>query len=385
MGQGTTINSLLRYFDTASLTDSYTGGWLEGQFKKLRNAGLRRILLDEVSMLDGNQLTILCRAIDNVNAQSLPDEPELGLILVGDFAQLSPVKAPFAFESAEWDRFAQATYKLTTIRRQADTDFVEALQAARRGDAAKALEFFGPLLQPTTDQRFDGPTLLAKNEAVDKYNQLRLDALKTPQVSFPSQRWGRLRPEWGGPPVPEHKWGIPNIFTTKLDAKVMILANRNVAMPGEWPEYVYVNGNLGTLKRAEGQVAIVELDGDKDHPPKEVKVLPVTRSFLVPLEPGRRKQLNAEGKSGLIDGKNEIVGQITYMPLRVAYATTVHKSQGLSLDKVQINIRDHFFSTGGMLYVGLSRCRTAEGLRLVGTADGFRARCVVNPKVVPFL
>lgn len=385
LGEGTTINALLKYFDTASLADSYTGSWLEGHFKRLRGAGMRRILLDEVSMLDGNQLTILARAIDNVNQQKLEDDPEIGLILVGDFAQLSPVKAPFAFESAEWDRYAKATYRLTTIRRQADVDFVTALQAARRGDGTAALEFFEPRLQPTTDQHFDGPTLLAKNEAVDKFNQFRIDALKTPQVSFPSQRWGRLRPEWGGPPKLSNTWGIPEAFTTKIGAKVMILANRNIAMPGEWPEYLYVNGNLGTLRSADGQMAIVELDGDKDHPAKEVKVFPVTRNFLVPLEPGRKKQLRAEGKDGLIDGKNEIVGQITYMPLRVAYATTVHKSQGLSLDKVQINIRDHFFSTGGMLYVALSRCRTAEGLRLVGSAEGFKQRCVVNPKVVPWL
>jgi ATP-dependent exoDNAse (exonuclease V) alpha subunit len=79
--------------------------------------------------------------------------------------------------------------------------------------------------------------------------------------------------------------------------------------------------------------------------------------------------------------KWEIEGTVTYMPLRLAYGTTVHKSQGLTMDRVQVLITDDFFSAPGMLYVALSRARSLEGLRIVGTERMFVGRCGVDEKV----
>lgn len=379
LGEGTTINALLRYYDTASLRDAYTGGWLESHFKRLRGAGLQRLILDETSMLSGDQLTVLCRAIDNVNADRTPDDPEMGLILIGDFAQLPPVKEPFAFESAEWGRFAATTMKLTTIHRQTDQDFVRALHAVRRGDARSALDFFAPRLEQTTDQAYNGTTILAKNEAVDKYNQLRLDKVKGAPLDFPSSRWGKVRAEWGGPPKPPREWGIPETLHLKEGALVMVLANRNIAQKDDPPEYLYVNGDLGRIEGVERGAAQVTLQRTGEMVP----VVPIVRENGIPLEPGRRKALREEGHPERIstNGKQEVVGAITYMPLRLAWGSTVHKSQGLTLDQVQVNVRDHFFTSPSMLYVALSRARTAEGLRIVGSAEGFRTRCTVNAKV----
>jgi hypothetical protein len=393
LGEGTTINSLLRYFDTASLREAFTGGFLEAMLKKHRGTGLQRILLDEVSMLHGEQLTLLCRAIDNVNEDKPEGVPDLGLILLGDFAQLAPVpdrdpadpkgikKLPvaFAFESAEWERFAEHTLKLTQIRRQADREFIEALQACRRGAVGQALEYFGPRILSTTDMNFPGPTIVAKNEAVGKYNQLRLDQVKGDKVSWESSRWGKVRPEWGAAPKPESEWGVPKILQMKLSARVMILANKNVAGKDEPPCWEYTNGDLGTLEAADDSGAQVRLDRTGTL----VRVGMLERFNEIPLEPGRRKALKAEGHPERVseDGKREYVGGIRYLPIRLAYATTVHKSQGLSLDHVQINIRDPFFAQPGMLYVALSRARSVDGLRLVGTPEGFRARCTVNPKL----
>ncbi len=383
LGEGVTINSLLRYYHTASLRDAYTGGFLEAQLKKLRRSGLRRILLDEVSMLDGDQLTILSRAIDNCNQDRADEDPDLGLILVGDFAQLPPVEAPFAFESAEWDRYAKATYRLEHIRRQSDRDFTQALHAVRRGDGMAALEYFRDRLIDTTEMGFDGPTLVAKNAAVDKYNQLRMDPLRTEIVRYGSSRWGKLRPEWGGPPKPPSEWAVPEVLQLKPGCRVMVLANKNVAPVNEPAEYLYINGDLGTFTGPDPTETAAGVTLDRTG--ERVLVVPLTRDNLIPLEPGRRQALRDEGHPERIQGKWESVGGITYLPLRLAYASTVHKSQGLTLDKVQVNIRDHFFRTPGMLYVSLSRCRTAEGLRIVGTPEGFRARCTVSPKVVPWL
>jgi ATP-dependent exoDNAse (exonuclease V) alpha subunit len=142
-----------------------------------------------------------------------------------------------------------------------------------------------------------------------------------------------------------------------------------------------VNGDLGEFLSKDGDYAIVRLKRTG----QEVKVLNVTRTVTIPLEVGRRKQLKAQGKIELIEGRKEIVGSVTYMPLRLAWATTVHKSQGLSLDKVQVNINDRFFGTPGMIYVSLSRARTAEGLRLVGSPAAFASRCTVDERIKPWL
>jgi hypothetical protein len=80
-----------------------------------------------------------------------------------------------------------------------------------------------------------------------------------------------------------------------------------------------------------------------------------------------------------------IEGQVEYYPLRLAYASTVHKSQGLSLDRVQVDFRNAFFGNPAMIYVALSRCRTLEGLRLVGMREVFAGRCKVDGQVARWL
>jgi ATP-dependent DNA helicase PIF1 len=391
LGEGSTINSALNYYDTQSLRDNYVGGFLQATLRRLRRAGVRKILLDEKSMLDAFQLTYITRAIDDVNqgkrleAVGEGDEaaeeadrdapPPMGLILLGDFGQLPPVKAPFAFESAEWPRYAEHTVKLSTILRQTDQDFIRAIHYVRQGRINDALTWFTDAkFEPVMDERFDGTTIFAKNDSVDRYNQLRLDACPGRPVSFEATRWGKQSSEWKQ--IPEH-------LNLKVGALAMILANRRYPKddPDDQPGLMYCNGDLGEIVDAQAQVAQVRLKRTGH----VVPVQRVTRDFLIPLDPGRRKELREAGTPELIKDRWEIAGQITYMPLRLAWGTTVHKSQGLSLDQVQINIRDHFFGAPSMLFVALSRARTPQGLRIVGNQRTFIARCAVNPAVVKHL
>jgi ATP-dependent DNA helicase PIF1 len=80
-----------------------------------------------------------------------------------------------------------------------------------------------------------------------------------------------------------------------------------------------------------------------------------------------------------------VIGEVYYYPIRIAYATTVHKSQGLTLDSVQIDIANGFFGQPSMAYVALSRVRSAEGLRIVGTPSLLANRCNVSKKVLRWL
>ena len=384
---GETINSVLGYFDTSSLQEKYINGSLTAQLGKLWKVGVRRLVLDEVSMLAGDQLTFLVRALEEVNGRGYvigkwadDDQgppPAMALTLVGDFLQLAPVKATYAFESPEWDRFKDSTVTLTEIRRQSDPEFIQMLRAARAGRGHEVAAYFEErhAIAEDSDERYDGPTLLAKNESVDRYNALRMAQLPGHDVLFPSQRWGKLRSEWGTLEKPKQSWGIPDVLELKIGALVMVLANRRTEdMPRR---LVYVNGDLGTVIDAEDGVAWVRLQRTSE----TVPVLPVHRDVKVPCDAVRRAELRAAGQELKIEGKWEIVGGIDYMPLRVAYASTVHKSQGLSLDRVQVNIRDHFFKSPGMLYVALSRARTAAGLRLVGSRTAIVDRCTTDPRL----
>lgn len=392
---GVTINSLLRFFDTNELKNAFTEGWLKTRLKKLWLSGTRRLYLDEVSMLDGNQLTYLTRAIDEVNEWIVDegweeftgswlgegldrDDPELlGLTLVGDFCQLPPVKAPFAFQSPEWRRFADNTIKLTEIKRQQDKEFAETLNLIRAGRGIKACEFFRDKFEKRTLDDFGGPTIMAKNDEVDRYNQLRHDLCEGEPWVFRADKEGKQRPEWKQ---------IPEELVIKEGAQVMILANRT-----EMGNLLYVNGDIGTLLgEREGQEWTKE--GSKPFVGAAVKLHRTDQEVVVKKVTRENKEPRDERKSDRKDdlvivekGLWQVVGSVTYMPLRLAYATTVHKSQGLSLDHVQVNILSHMFMMPGMMYVALSRARTPDGLRLIGSPEQFIKRCVYDPKVKGYL
>lgn len=393
LGEGTTINALLKYFDTDSLKEAHLNGLLSGNLRRLRRSGVRKIILDEVSMLNGDQLTYLVRSLDEVNHGKTYDadlegeeiSDEMGLVLVGDFGQLPPVPdkdhvsqkslpVKFAFDSPEWGRFADHTVRLTQIRRQDNQEFIGALHHVRAGRRA-ALDFFHPgRFTQQIDDRFEGTTIFAKNDAVERYNLLRLDAVPGKAMRAETLRTGKPRPDWKQ---------IPDCLHLKEGALVMILANRRIYEDDadETGTLIYANGDLGTLKGSSSAGWTVTLQRTG----LDVQVLPITRHHEIPLEVGRRKELVAlygrEQADARINGKKEIIGSVTYMPLRCAYGCTVHKTQGLTLDRVQVNIRDPFFRMPGMLFVALSRARNAEGLMLVGDQRGFGERCTVNPRV----
>jgi len=316
---------------------------------------------------------------DEIEATREDSDDPVSLLLVGDFAQLPPIKAPFAFEAKVWNKYAAHTHMLTTIRRQSDPAFTAALMAARRGDSDGVIHFFRQRLVSSTDASYQGVTIFATNEAVDRHNAYRLEKLQGDATIYASSRWGKERGDWKN---------IPEKFALKVGALVMLLANQREPVDALRPEslerpLIYANGDLAEVVAMSGTQVYVKLQRNG----REVEVEWVARQNTIPMEPGRRKALRDEGNAHLIvrDGRYECVGEVVYLPLRVAYASTVHKSQGLSLDHVQVNITEGFFKTPGMVYVALSRARTAEGLRLVGTVDGLRERCTVHQKVLAWI
>lgn len=397
----TTINALLKYFDTASLQESFLRGFLGFRMRQLREAeGMKRIVIDEVSMMDAAQLDIIYQAAAQANVD---------LVAVGDFLQLPPVKAKWAFQADCWPDFEKNTTRLSKVWRQSEGWFLDAINHTRVGrgqEAAELLKKNGVVFANAVDINFKGTTIKAKNEEVDRHNiACQLKVQGKPCV-VRSSRWGKPRGEWKL---------IPDVLRLKIGDYVMILANDS-------PNFAYCNGDCGYIRNyveERGTPTRVALDRFGIIPASDpgeyfevelvrtgqiVKIGAIIRAVTQTENPEGfnkkdgpfsgemwRKRV-AQRSTYFCNDKNYyrfygkwITGEIEYFPLRLAYASTVHKSQGLSLDNVQIDIRNQFMSTPAMMYVSLSRARTAQGLRIVGTPEDFVRRVRTDEAVARYL
>jgi len=380
----TTINSTFKYFDTASLVDKFIEGKVQATLARLAKS-YRFLILDEASMLEGEALDVFVNAIEQVNARESTKRP-IGLILTGDFGQLGPIstkekKAKWAFEGECWDRFEEegGTTFLTHVWRQESKPFVEALELARMGrgmEAEKMLVGLGAKFNSGLDPNFDGTTIMAKNEEVDSYNLIRLGRIGGKPISTLKKVEGKALGEWKQ---------IPDKLNVKVGAYVMILVNKSLGyVDGMSIGFEYSNGDCGTIQDFNPltQTFMVKLARNGE----VVSVPPVTRFNESKHKPDATEEL-PDGFEPYYDDERQrwIYGAVTYSPIRVAYAVTTYKSQGLTLDKVQIDCRNWFMSNPNQLYVALSRARSVEGMRLVGAEGILGKRCKVDPKVLNWL
>jgi hypothetical protein len=403
-----TVHSLLGFFDTDSLRDSYIKGGVQTRLRKLIKEGYRNVVIDECSMISKDTLDLLVRAFDDVNTKLASEgEQPVGLILTGDFCQLPAIAdkigggtgggrrraapIPWAFKSQFWSRFEKHLTRLTKVWRQSDPRFLAALNFARAGrgkDCLQVLQAVGQKFESFVDHDFNGTTIVGKNDEVDRINQIRLDKVRGRLIQLPSRRWavgGKVRQEW------KH---IPERTLLKENCYVMILANKYVE-----GQMVYANGDCGWVRGIQPSI-------DKMIPPSVLVELVRTgeivqvESLVRGIEHGERPDWYggawAEQGAGE-DGKfldqphyrkakrRHVTGQIEYYPLRVAFASTVHKVQGLSIDKCQVDFRGWMYRHPAMLYTALSRCRTLEGLRLVGLPEMLVERCKVDAEAARWL
>jgi hypothetical protein len=331
-------------------------------------------MIDEVSMMDGTQLDLIYMAIDDATKK---EGKPFGLNIVGDFCQLAPVKGKWAFDADSWPKFAANTERLTKIWRQTDPAFINALNLVRAGEAAAGAKAFEGLGKWAVglDNMFDGTTIFSKNVDVDNFNKLRYAGVQGKEIELRSRRWGKLRKEWDM---------IPDRFRLKIGAYVMILSNAQMDYATPDAELAYANGDCGHIvefgpglvrvKLARNgnvvDVPFIERFVESKERPKE--------SYYIGLEPQDQPIYDDRKKKYLLGG-------IMYMPLRLAYAATVHKTQGLTLDRIQVDIRGHFFGSPSMAYVALSRVKSAEGLRIVGTPQLLERRISIADAVKPWV
>lgn len=390
-----TINSLLKYYDTGSLPEAFFNGWVQQRIVKLAKDGYRWLIIDEVSMMPAEQLDIIYQSVKQSNEilKEMGLAP-IGIYLTGDFCQLPPVKAKWAFEAECWPFFEAATERLTKVWRQNDVKFLEAINHIRAGRGmvgATILSQMGVEFTKSCDTKFNGTTIIAKNDAVDNFNWLCLSKVPGVPIIVKSHRWmteGRRMPsEWGN---------IPNELKLKVGALVMILANDS--SPNG--QFSYCNGDCGHITQydeakgvftvrlirnlEEVEIGMITRKETQKEPPDEVILKNPGKSEddLREMEPVKGEPYwdSEHGREGAW-----VTGAVSFYPLRLAYATTVHKSQGLSLDRIQIDLNQNYMASPGMVYVALSRARSPQGLRVVGSPALLGSRCKTDPLVLRWL
>jgi ATP-dependent DNA helicase PIF1 len=303
------------------------------------------LIIDEISMLDARTFQMVDKVCRAARQNPYPFGG-LQLVCVGDFFQLPPVsrerRAEFAFASLAWADAAPIICYLDGQYRQDDDAFLSVLSAIRgNGVGAEHREALQARIQAQAEAPADIVKLFSHNADVDRLNDDALARLPGESRSF------EMRANGSTNLVAALKRGClsPDVLKLKVGAAVMCTRNN--------PAANYVNGTLGT---------VVAFDKDSGYPVIETRS--GSRITIVPqewsIEEGGKKRAGIE-----------------QVPLRLAWAMTVHKSQGMSLDAAHIDLGSAF--EYGQGYVALSRVRRLSGLFLIG----FNSRALeVHPGIL---
>jgi ATP-dependent DNA helicase PIF1 len=316
--------------------------------KRLRSTRLIKaidtMIIDEISMVRSDMLDAIDKSL-KLNRASKRPFGGVRMILSGDLHQLPPVvsnqEAPilkerhggqYFFNCAAFREAEFALLALKHVFRQEDPRFLALLGALRTGRVTPADEatLHGLVSHRSAADSSETHVVLTPNNAnAFRINQARLDDLPGKPHPFYADVQGQFD---------EKAYPTEAELELKEGARVMLIRND--------PEGRWVNGSLAVVAGFTSKSVIVDIDG-----------------HAYEIEPAAwekyRYELDPESKKV----KREVVGTFKQMPLRLAYAVTIHKAQGLTLDKVYIDF-DHGMFAHGQTYVAFSRARTLEGLEI---------------------
>ena len=290
------------------------------------------LIIDEISMLAGYFLDLLDQLARVLRGDTRPFGG-LQIILVGDMFQLPPVtrgqeRENFAHQSTAWSELNPLICYLDEQHRQGNDGLLKVLEAMRNGDFNEehaTLLKSRVQIRPADDAKVT--RLYSHNVDVDSINQRHLEALEGNTVRY------EMRSKGSATAVEQLIKGVlaPQQLELKVGAEVMFVANE--------PSKGFVNGSRGRVIRFEAGQPLVTLAND---------------SRIITVGPYAWQKIEDE----------KVIGEVTQLPLRLAWAITIHKSQGMSLDAAEIDLSRSF--TPGMGYVALSRLRSLDGLYISG-------------------
>ncbi|MBO7102057.1 MAG: AAA family ATPase, partial [Bacteroidaceae bacterium] len=320
------------------------------QFSKEKKNILRTLdllVIDEISMVRADLLD----AIDNV-LRTYKDRTQpfggVQLLLIGDLQQLAPVAVekewamlkdyydtPYFFSSKALQQISYVTIELKHIYRQSDERFIQLLANVREGnlDAATISALNSRYIanfEPAEEEGFI--RLTTHNNMAQRYNEQKLEAINRSERHFVCEVTGEF---------PENSYPADKDLTLKMGAQVMFIKNDPSA------DHAFYNGKIGRIVGFSDEGIMVKCPEDQ-------------QTIVV-------GQLSWENTKVTINEttkeiQEEVIGIFKQIPLHLAWAITIHKSQGLTFDRAILDINDSF--AHGQVYVALSRCRSLEGMVL---------------------
>lgn len=326
---------------------------------------LELLIVDEVSMLRSDVLDAMDWMLRNVRKVN---EPFGGLqvLFIGDLLQLPPVvkpqewnflhhyyKSPFFFDSHVINQVKPLYIELQKVYRQSDQNFLDILNNLRNNEITQSdIEVLNKYVDPNFKaiDHDDYITLTTHNADADLINKDALERLDDSEMSYQSEVTGNF---------PEHLYPIDDSLKLKIGAQVMFIKN-DLSQ-----EKDFYNGKMGIIESLNKHEIKVRF-------PEE------NRSIEVEKYEWNNIQYQMNPSTGEVEEKT--LGTFVHFPLKLAWAITVHKSQGLTFDKAVIDVSKVFVP--GQAYVALSRLRTLEGLVLLNPIQN--SRLSVNHNVAEY-
>ena len=364
---GVTIHSFFQFPLAPYIPNtSFRGSDEKYRFSKEKKNIIRTLdllVIDEISMVRADLLDQI-DAVLRLHKDKNRPFGGVQLLMIGDLSQLAPVvkesewallrehyATPYFFGSLALQQTQHVTIELSHVYRQTDHTFINILNEVRENRlTAESLALLNARVkrQQTTDngqqsvdhsefkiqnsELTDGTIrLTTHNVTANRYNEERMDALKTPRFSFKATVTGNF---------PETSYPAEETLVLKKGCQVMFLKNDSQGSR-------YYNGKLGEVTFVDGSKICVR--GLEDNTEVEVEPEVWTNAHYV---------IDKESK----EIREEIEGEFRQYPLRLAWAITVHKSQGLTFERAVLDVNAAF--AAGQVYVALSRLRSLEGLVL---------------------
>lgn len=313
---------------------------------------LELLIIDEVSMVRADVLDAVDTVLRHFRKRKNQAFGGVQVLMIGDLHQLSPVakeeewqilrpyyQGPYFFQSLVFEQINPICIEFDHVYRQEDAEFVKLLNDVRCNClSAESYEQLNSRYIPDWKQSKDEPyhiVLSTHNRKVDAINQREIEALKGREYSFYATIKGVF---------PDTMYPMEDELVLKKGARVMFIRNDSSS------EKAYYNGLIGVVYSIEDEHIVVACDqeGGKEY-------------IDVHKETWENIRYTTQNGSEQIEA--EIIGRFVHYPLRLAWAVTIHKAQGLTFNHVAIDAEDAFAS--GQVYVALSRCRTLNGIVLL--------------------
>ena len=333
-----------------------------GKEKRKLIASLDLLIIDEISMVRSDLLD----AIDSVLRKFRDRYKPFGgvqLLMIGDLQQLTPVvtpedermlkpyyDTPYFFGSKALSQIEYVTIQLEKVYRQQDDVFLTLLNHIREGhpttdDLTLLNSRYQPVFLPKPEDGYI--RLTTHNQMANNYNESELKKLEGHPYTYRAKIEGTF---------PDYSYPTAETLTLKVGAQVMFVKNDPSG------EHRYYNGRIGHVIFADDNRLEVYCPGDAD----AIEVEPLEWE-------NSRYKLNDETR----EIETEILGKFSQLPLRLAWAITIHKSQGLTFERAIIDASLSF--APGQVYVALSRCKTLEGMVL---ASQIPPQAIINDERV---